>query len=79
MLMPASNVTVQTDASCKQVVSGDDSLTEGYGEAMGGPPSLNGGVDFFSSLGTEAKKKRNILDRPEPVAVCLIFLVISSL
>lgn len=68
--MPESTVTVPRDAPSQRMIVGDESLTEDYGESAAVPPSSSGGnVDFFSSLGTEVKKKRNILDRPEPAAV----------
>ncbi|KAJ7645525.1 CwfJ C-terminus 1-domain-containing protein-like protein [Mycena polygramma] len=43
---------------------GDDSFTEEYGESSAGQRTLGGGVDFFSSLGTDIKKDRP--DRPDP-------------
>ncbi|KAJ7069993.1 CwfJ C-terminus 1-domain-containing protein-like protein [Mycena amicta] len=45
--------------------SGDESFTEDYGEPSQDQRTLGGGVDFFSSLGTEAKKKPRD-DRPDP-------------
>ncbi|KIY71203.1 hypothetical protein CYLTODRAFT_390789 [Cylindrobasidium torrendii FP15055 ss-10] len=50
----------------------DDSLTEGYGETSTGNRTVGGGVDFFSSLGTEKKKKPQT-NKPNPD-----FPVISS-
>ncbi|KAJ6512106.1 CwfJ C-terminus 1-domain-containing protein-like protein [Mycena vitilis] len=44
--------------------SGDESFTEDYGEAPADQRNLGGGVDFFSSLGTDIKKARP--DRPDP-------------
>ncbi|KZP31432.1 hypothetical protein FIBSPDRAFT_1037429 [Athelia psychrophila] len=69
MLLPSSTATATTDVPHKQPFTGDDSLIENYGEPAAVPPSSSGGnVDFFSSLGTEVKKKRDLLDRPEPAA-----------
>jgi hypothetical protein len=35
----------------------DQNMTDGFGEPEDGKRTLGGGVDFFSSLGTERKKK----------------------
>lgn len=35
----------------------DESMTEDYGEPSGQARTATGGVDFFSSLGTERQKK----------------------
>ncbi|KAJ7857614.1 CwfJ C-terminus 1-domain-containing protein-like protein [Mycena olivaceomarginata] len=45
--------------------SGDDSYTEDYGETSQNQRTLGGGVDFFSSLGTDIKKKPRT-DQPDP-------------
>lgn len=61
MLMPNKpSVPVTTSRA-----AADESLTEDYGEAGEGARNLSGGVDFFSSLGTEVKKKNALLERPE--------------
>nr|GAT50631.1 complexed with Cdc5 protein cwf19 [Mycena chlorophos] len=44
---------------------GDESFTEDYGELSQNQRTLGGGVDFFSSLGTEVKKKPKD-DKPDP-------------
>ena len=44
---------------------GNESLTEDYGEATTDLRAMTGGVDFFSSLGTEHKKKKQS-DRLDP-------------
>ncbi|KAH9480566.1 Pre-mRNA-splicing factor cwf19 [Psilocybe cubensis] len=44
---------------------GEESLDDGYGELSGNSRPVGGGVDFFSSLGTE-KKKPSRPDRPDP-------------
>lgn len=42
----------------------DDSFTEDYGEIFRDSRTASGGVDFFSSLGTERKKiSKPILDK----------------
>ncbi|KAF9516370.1 hypothetical protein BS47DRAFT_1376037 [Hydnum rufescens UP504] len=43
----------------------DESLTEDYGDVPQDRRSLGGGVDFFSSLGTEHRKKKQP-DLPDP-------------
>lgn len=48
-----------------QPPSGDDSFTEDYGETSQNQRTLGGGVDFFSSLGTDIKKKPRT-DQPDP-------------
>lgn len=50
----------------------DASLTEDYGEPTESRRALSGGVDFFSSLGTERKKNRP--EKPDPSKVGLVFL-----
>lgn len=67
MLMPPSTVTVSANNSHSRL-SVDESFTEDYGDASEGARNLGGGVDFFSTLGTEVKKK-GLLDRPEAAAV----------
>lgn len=41
-------------------------LTDGYGEEEVSNPTLSGGVDFFSALGTEHKRKDPNEKRPDP-------------
>ncbi|KAI0057848.1 hypothetical protein BV25DRAFT_1841423 [Artomyces pyxidatus] len=53
--------TATTSAPRAALPAGDEGLTEGYGESSQGARTLGGGVDFFSSLGTERQKK----PRPE--------------
>lgn len=48
----------------------EEPMTEDYGDAAEDKRSLGGGVDFFSSLGTERKKKQP--DRPDPEKVLSI-------
>ncbi len=44
----------------------DESLTEDYGEPSTSIRTMSGGVDFFSSLGTEHKRRKPCADRPDP-------------
>ncbi|KAF9464145.1 CwfJ C-terminus 1-domain-containing protein-like protein [Collybia nuda] len=61
MLLPTTVPTLPTDARLKA----DDSMTDDYGEPSDGRRTLGGGVDFFSSLGTDTKRKPK-LQRPDP-------------
>ncbi|KAI5896716.1 uncharacterized protein SCHCODRAFT_02615633 [Schizophyllum commune H4-8] len=56
MLMEPEQPTVPQQSSTIPTAQ-DDSLTDGYGEPSGSSRTLGGGVDFFSSLGTEHRKK----------------------
>jgi CWF19-like protein 2 len=49
----------------------DEPFTEDYGEVPQDRRSLGGGVDFFSSLGTEHRKKKQP-DLPDPDKVRII-------
>ncbi|KAF9226324.1 hypothetical protein BS17DRAFT_794490 [Gyrodon lividus] len=65
MLLPPSGAQVPSSSSrppVQQFPTGDESLTENYGE------SCSGAVDFFSSLGTEKKRKpqQDKLDPDKP-------------
>lgn len=74
MMMPPSAVTVPTpdDRAPTSVIASsrardsmeEESLTEGYGDQAVNSRSVGGGVDFFSSLGTERKRK----EKEKPVA-----------
>ena len=70
MIMPPSTVTLPTNTSRKRLLSGDESYTEEYGDAPQGVRNLSGGVDFFSNLGKEVKKKKGPLDRVDVAQVC---------
>ncbi|KAJ8509116.1 hypothetical protein ONZ45_g8685 [Pleurotus djamor] len=63
MLMPeqSSSTLVPTEGP-----EGDDAYTDGFGETSTGKRTLGGGVDFFSSLGTDIKPKRPNPQRPDP-------------
>jgi hypothetical protein len=80
MLMPTSAPVMPADVQYQQQSHGklppqstNDSFTEDYGEPSGDSRTTSGGVDFFSSLGTERKKN----PRPEksnPDKVCSLSL-----
>ncbi|KAI0041990.1 hypothetical protein FA95DRAFT_1500668 [Auriscalpium vulgare] len=58
--------TITTQAPTRMgLPTTEDPLTEGYGESSSGARTLGGGVDFFSSLGTERQKKPPP-ERPNP-------------
>ncbi|KAK0244204.1 CwfJ C-terminus 1-domain-containing protein-like protein [Armillaria nabsnona] len=44
----------------------DENFTEDYGEASGSRRALGGGVDFFSTLGTDVRKKNPHPNKPDP-------------
>jgi len=52
----------------------NDSFTEDYGEPSGDSRTTSGGVDFFSSLGTERKKNPKP-EKPKPDKVCSSFFL----
>ncbi|KIY45639.1 hypothetical protein FISHEDRAFT_48891 [Fistulina hepatica ATCC 64428] len=59
MMPPEERAEVSISSTNKpsSIVAEGQSLTEGYGEPSDNHRTLGGGVDFFSSLGTEIKKK----------------------
>ncbi|EPQ54755.1 hypothetical protein GLOTRDRAFT_77477 [Gloeophyllum trabeum ATCC 11539] len=65
MLMPPTAPSVPTVTSTAHTPNGDESLTDDYGEPEQNQRRLDGGVDFFSSLGTERKKKP-APEKPDP-------------
>ncbi|KAG8930708.1 hypothetical protein FRC02_003763 [Tulasnella sp. 418] len=67
MLLPEAKPTANVipSVSSRLLNTLDQSLTEDYGEPEGDKRTLGGGVDFFSSLGTERKKKPKE-DKPDP-------------
>jgi hypothetical protein len=79
MLLPPSEPVLPAATPRRvQLPSGDESFTEDYGESSQDQRTLGGGVDFFSSLGTDIKKKR--ADKPDPnqasrlhVYACMLF------
>ncbi|KAJ7758575.1 CwfJ C-terminus 1-domain-containing protein-like protein [Mycena maculata] len=66
MLLPPSEPVLPALTPRRiQPPSGDESFTEEYGESNEDQRTLGGGVDFFSSLGMDIKKKPRT-DRPDP-------------
>ncbi|KAG6832004.1 hypothetical protein H0H92_006040 [Tricholoma furcatifolium] len=63
MLLPNIAPTLPVEDRRKLEID-DVSMTDDYGEPSGGQRTLGGGVDFFSSLGTERTKKRP--EQPDP-------------
>ncbi|TFK48693.1 hypothetical protein OE88DRAFT_1663765 [Heliocybe sulcata] len=57
MLMPPTAPTVPPVTSTVRTPNGAESMTDEYGEPAQNERRLDGGVDFFSSLGTERTKK----------------------
>lgn len=60
MLLPSAPNQASSSSSRPvraEVEVGDESLTEDYGESSAGGRTLGGGVDFFSNLGAERKRK----------------------
>jgi hypothetical protein len=68
MLAPSGGSVPIPSTSKLQPMTGDESLTEDYGEPSGNSRTLGGDIDFFSSLGTEHKKKPK--EKPELEKVC---------
>ena len=62
--MPTSTPVVPA-ASSKDITM-DDDVMDGYGDAPSNARTTNGAVDFFSSLGTDIKKKKPQPDKPDP-------------
>ncbi|KAF8635918.1 hypothetical protein AX15_000095 [Amanita polypyramis BW_CC] len=52
--------------SLPRLAQNDDPMTEGYGDPAVDVRTTSGGVDFFSSLGTERKRRPAQPDRPDP-------------
>lgn len=67
MLLPNSvvNDSSVSRVSPQQSFAGNESLTENYGEPSGSS-HLGNGVDFFSNLGTEIKKKNPKPNKLDP-------------
>jgi hypothetical protein len=72
MLLPPSIPAVPASSSVPQqpLEMSDEFLTEDYGEIPSNRRTMGGSVDFFSSLGTEHKKKQP--DKPDPEKVFII-------
>ncbi len=52
----------------------DENFTEDYGEASGSRRALGGGVDFFSTLGTDVRKKNPHTNKLDPEKASFIQL-----
>lgn len=55
-----------TSAGRSQPITTDMDMTDGYGENESSNRTMSGGVDFFSGLGTEHKRKDPQDDKPDP-------------
>lgn len=56
----------------------EDSLTESYGDPTVNSRAMGGGVDFFSNLGTERKRKEK--EKPaDKVSISTLWLLDISL
>jgi hypothetical protein len=64
MLLPPTAPSLPAD-SRQYIQVTDESMTDEYGEASGGQRTVGGGIDFFSSLGTDIKRKPRP-ERPDP-------------
>jgi hypothetical protein len=64
MLLPPTAPSLPVDTR-KHIQVTDESMTDDYGEASGGQHTLDGGIDFFSSLGTDVKRKPRP-EQPDP-------------
>lgn len=72
----SSRPNASSRISHMDVDAGQESYTEDYGEAPSNSRTGAGGVDFFSSLGTE-KKKAPRPDKPDPEKVCVHYLSVG--
>lgn len=57
--MPSGGVAEPLNSSrpsAQGLLTGDETFTEDYGESTSSQRTSTGGVDFFSSLGTERKR-----------------------
>ena len=71
MLLPPSSISVPTgepSSSRLEIPTGNESLTEDYGEPVQNARTMGGSVDFFSGLGTERKRKQKE-EKPDPEKV----------
>ena len=82
MLMPTSAPVMPAHESHEKSLplsSTNDSFTEDYGEPSGDSRTTSGGVDFFSSLGTQRNKNPKP-EKPNPDMVCFaLFLIYVTL
>jgi len=76
MLLPPTAPSIPSEIRKDTQVT-DGSMTDDYGEAFGGQRTLGGGIDFFSTLGTDVRKKPRP-ERPDPNQVsCLRCLMLN--
>ncbi|KAI0766423.1 CwfJ C-terminus 1-domain-containing protein-like protein [Trametes elegans] len=66
MLMPPTTPLVPAAMAVDTPTQLDEDMADGYGESRQNARTTNGTVDFFSSLGTEVKKKQPKPDQPDP-------------
>lgn len=64
MSLPLTTPSLPDDIR-KHIKVTDESMTDDYGDASGGQRTLGGGIDFFSNLGTDIKRKP-FQERPDP-------------
>ncbi|WVQ83928.1 hypothetical protein IAT38_006072 [Cryptococcus sp. DSM 104549] len=64
--VPAATRDIPKSAGAGVYSTSSAGMTEGYGDEQGSNRTLGGGVDFFSSMGTEHKKKDPKADMPDP-------------
>jgi hypothetical protein len=84
MLLPPSIPSVPTPGTGRPTVKNEEPLTEDYGEPSENARTMGGGVDFFSSLGTEHRKKKPEKPNPDQVrpsktSICCLCAHIYSL
>lgn len=78
MLEPPTTPAVSSSIPQKRALAlADKSLTEDYGDPVRDSRTATGGVDFFSSLGTERQKKPKV--DPTEVKTSIIHRVGSQL
>lgn len=73
MLEPSSSSSAPVHSKATDT-SAEISMTEDYGEPSDGQRTLSGGVDFFSTLGSEVKKKPGP-EKPDPTKVCIHYIL----
>lgn len=64
MLLSTITPSLPPDVKRQLTVAGE-SMTDDYGEVSGNQRTLGSGIDFFSSLGTDIKRKPRP-ERPDP-------------
>ena len=71
MLLEPSAPVIPLQTPPLHSIDHSNSLTEGYGENTASGRTSSGGVDFFSSLGTERRRKDN--NKANLETVCNLF------